>query len=80
MNLDIERVLEILEEQVLESTGRYLSKAEKAVIKGTWDGKEYREIASDSGYSVQYLQTGVGPQLWTMLSEVIGGAVQVKKA
>lgn len=80
MNLDIERVLEILEEQVLESTGRYLSKAEKVVIKGTWDGKEYREIASDSGYSVQYLQTGVGPQLWTMLSEVIGGAVQVKKA
>ncbi|RCJ40942.1 hypothetical protein A6770_36850 [Nostoc minutum NIES-26] len=78
-SLSIEKILEILEARVFEQTGRYLSKAEKAVIKGTWENKEYSQIASDSGYSLQYLQTGVGPQLWAMLSEVIGDGVQVKK-
>ncbi|MBU7585683.1 MAG: NACHT domain-containing protein [Nostoc sp. TH1S01] len=78
-SLSIEQILEILEAQVLERTGRYLSKAEKAVIKGTWENKEYSQIASDSGYSLQYLQTGVGPQLWATLTDVIGDGVQVKK-
>ncbi|MCW5318763.1 NACHT domain-containing protein [Nostoc sp. KVJ3] len=83
MNLDkhlsIEKVLEILEEQVFQHTGRCFLDSERAVIVGTWDGKDYKEIARDSGYDFQYLRTGVAPQLWSMLTEVIGEGVQVKK-
>ena len=78
-NLDLEAVLEILEERVLQHTGRYLSPSEMVLIKGSWDGKDYKEIANDSGYNVHYLQTGVGTPLWTMLTEVVGEGVQVKK-
>jgi hypothetical protein len=78
-DLDIEKVLEILDEQVFQHTGRSLLDSERAVIIGTWHGKNYKEIALDSEYEVQYLQTGVAPQLWTMLSEVIGERIQVKK-
>ncbi|MHC5772045.1 MAG: NB-ARC domain-containing protein, partial [Nostoc sp.] len=62
MNLDkhlsIEKVLEILEEQVFQHTGRCFLDSERAVIVGTWDGKDYKEIARDSGYDFQYLRTG----------------------
>lgn len=78
-NVNLDRVLEILEERVLQCTGRYLTEAEIAVIKGSWDGKDYKEIARDSGYTMQYLQAGVGSPLWAMLSKVIGEGVQVKK-
>jgi hypothetical protein len=78
-NLDIRTVLDILEAQVLSYTGKRLTKAERIVIEGSWHGKDYKEIASDSGYSGYYLQQEVGPQLWTTLSKVIGNGVQVKK-
>lgn len=78
-DLRIEEVLEILEEQVYQHTGRYLLSSERDLIVGTWEGKEYKEIARDCGYELQYLQTGIAPQLWSMLTEVIGDGVQVKK-
>lgn len=78
-SLDIERILEILEEQVYQHTGRYFLESEKVLIKGTWEGKDYEEIARDSGYNMHYLRTGVARQLWLLLSEVIGNGIQVKK-
>lgn len=78
-NLSLEVVLEILQERVFHHTGRYLSRSEIVLIKGSWDGKDYKEIASDSGYNMHYLQTGVGTALWAMLTEVVGEGVQVKK-
>ncbi|RCJ18625.1 hypothetical protein A6770_32770 [Nostoc minutum NIES-26] len=79
VTLDLEKVLKILKQQVLHYTGKYLSKAEIAVIVGSWEGKDYSEIADDSGYTAQYLRKEVAPQLWITLSEIIGDGVQVKK-
>ncbi|WP_341531748.1 NB-ARC domain-containing protein (plasmid) [Nostoc sp. UHCC 0302] len=79
-SLGIEEILDFVGEEVLRHLGRRLSKAEVAVIQGTWDGKDYKTIASTSGYNVYYLQSAVGPQLWIMLSEIIGGGVKVTKA
>ncbi len=79
-NTSIEQVLQILEEQVLKVIGKELTEAEKIVIKGAWDGKDYNEIARDSGYSTCYLQQKIGPPLWTMLSTVVGNGIKVKKA
>ncbi|MHC5763523.1 nSTAND1 domain-containing NTPase [Nostoc sp.] len=78
-NLDINTILEILEEQVLKSVGRRLSEAEIIVIKGSWDGKDYKEMATDGGYNSYYLQQKIAPPLWNMLSKVIGNGVKVKK-
>ncbi|WP_313932022.1 MULTISPECIES: NB-ARC domain-containing protein [Nostoc] len=79
-SITIELVLEILGEQVLKVTGKELTEAEKVVIRGAWDGKDYSEIAHTSGHGMYYLQQKVGPPLWTMLSTVVGNGVKVKKA
>ncbi|MBD2534832.1 ATP-binding protein [Nostoc flagelliforme FACHB-838] len=76
--IDIEKVLEILEEQVLTITGKELTEAEKVVIKGAWKAEDYNEIACSSGYGMYYLQQKVGPPLWIMLTKVVGR--KVKKA
>jgi len=78
-NLDIERVLDILERQVFQYLGRHLLESERVVIKGSWDGKDYKVMAQDAGYNTDYLHKEVGPQLWTILSEVIGNGVSVNK-
>ncbi|MBD2247354.1 NB-ARC domain-containing protein [Nostoc sp. FACHB-888] len=77
--LDVKRVLAVLEEQVFQSTGRYLTEVEKVLIKGVWDSKDYKEMASDSGYNAYYLQQKVAPPLWSMLSVIIGDGVKVTK-
>ncbi|RCJ31921.1 hypothetical protein A6769_29315 [Nostoc punctiforme NIES-2108] len=76
--IDIEEVLKFVEEQVLQHTGTRLSVPEKLIIKGSWGGKDYTDIARESEYNTYYLQQKVGPRLWLMLSEALGG-VKVKK-
>lgn len=78
-NVDVELVIQILGERVLQVTGKELTEAEKVVIRGAWDGKDYSEIADASGHGFYYLQQKVGPPLWTMLSTVVGNGVKVKK-
>jgi hypothetical protein len=78
-NLDIDKILEILDERVLQHTGRHLLKSERVLIKGSWYGRDYKEIASNSGYNADYLHREVARQLWAMLSEVIGDGIPVKK-
>lgn len=77
---DLERILDILEEKIIQYSKRHLSEVEKIVIRGTWDGKDYKEMASESGYNIFYLQQKVAPPLWAMLSEIIGDGVKVRKA
>jgi NB-ARC domain len=78
--INAEEVLKFVEDKVLKHTGTRLSVAEKLVIKGSWDGKDYTNIAREFEYNTYYLQQKVGPRLWLMLSEVFGGGVKVKKA
>lgn len=79
-DISVELALQILSEQVLQATAKQLTSAEKAVVRGTWNDKDYGEIARLSGHGLYYLQQKVGPPLWTMLSTVIGNGVKVKKS
>ncbi|BAY20059.1 hypothetical protein NIES21_59290 (plasmid) [Anabaenopsis circularis NIES-21] len=76
---DLESILDMLEEKVLQHSQRPLSEAERIVIRGAWNGKDYKEMASESGYNTFYLQQKVAPPLWIMLSEIIGDEVKVRK-
>lgn len=78
-NIDFKEIIVILEEQVFQHTGRKLLEAEKILIRGSWEGKDYDEIARESEYNSDYLRTGIAPQLWTMLSDVIGDGIRVRK-
>lgn len=76
---DLENILDMLEEKVLQHSQRALTEAEKIVIRGSWNGKDYKEMASESGYNTFYLQQKVAPPLWIMLSDIIGVGVKVRK-
>jgi hypothetical protein len=54
-----------------------LNSAQEVVVSGSWAGKRYQEMATDSGYDFDYLKE-VGSQLWSVLSQAIGRTVTKK--
>jgi hypothetical protein len=54
-----------------------LSYIQEIVFLGTWQGKRYREIATESGYDYDYVKE-VGFQLWQNLSQVLDRKVTKK--
>nr|AFS17243.1 putative DRNF1 [Nostoc flagelliforme str. Sunitezuoqi] len=71
--------LSVVNNFVFTKKGRYLSEAEIIVMMGAWDDDDYEEIANNSTYSLNYLQRGIAPRLWDLLSETIGHGERVGK-
>lgn len=71
--------LAVVNKFLFAEKGRYLSEAEVIVIKGAWDDDDYDDIANNSTYSLNYLQRGIAPRLWDLLSETIGHGQRVGK-
>lgn len=57
------------------SVGRNLNSLEIAILRGSWQGQSYEEIASTANYSEGYLKRHIGPKLWQSLSTVLGESV-----
>jgi len=51
--------------------GQGLRDVERMVLKGSWQGQTYMEIANEGGYSSDYLIRDVGPTLWRDLSQAL---------
>ena len=60
---------------LLRSTHQHLSDIESRVLEGAWLDKTYSQMATDYGYSVEYLNKDVGNKLWRKLSEGLGERV-----
>lgn len=73
--MNLEEGLEILDAVVFNKINRHLKDVEIIIIKGSWQGLNYDEIASNEGYAANYLQQDVGFKLWKLLSEVLGEKV-----
>jgi hypothetical protein len=58
---------------------KQLSYVQEMVFLQSWQGKMYREIATESGYDIDYIKE-VGSQLWAMLSDVTGEKITKKSA
>ncbi|WP_421658809.1 NB-ARC domain-containing protein [Leptothermofonsia sp. ETS-13] len=66
-------------EEMLAQRGKRLSDVQRAVFRGSWLGKSYKEIRRDCpGLKVDYIMKDVGPSLWNLLSEVFGEEVTKK--
>ena len=63
---------------LLQATGKHLSDIEIKVLRGSWEGKTYDQIASFHGYSAEYLNKDVGNKLWSKLSDILGEKVTKK--
>ncbi|MBE9065429.1 AAA-like domain-containing protein [Leptolyngbya cf. ectocarpi LEGE 11479] len=69
-----EQVLEILEQDWIK---RPLSSLEKFVFAQSWQGRNYEEIATLSGYSLDYMKQ-IGSLLWVDLSRAVGKSITKK--
>lgn len=55
--------------------GHSLREPEIVILKGTWRGLTYEQMANGSEYSTNYLMRDVAPKLWKQLSNVFDRSV-----
>lgn len=73
--MDFEEVFQVVDAAVVAKKQRHLKDVEVAILRESWQGKKYHEIAEAYGYTAEYLKQDVGPKLWKLLSEVLGEKV-----
>ncbi|MGF1938968.1 MAG: AAA-like domain-containing protein [Nostoc sp. ChiQUE02] len=76
--MDFETAFKILDAAIVAQTKRHLKDIEVTILRSSWQGKKYDEIAQTHGYTTEYLQHDVGPKLWQMLSAAFGEKVSKK--
>jgi hypothetical protein len=67
--MDLEDLLSFIDEFVYTKAGKHLKDVEILIIRGSWQGQNYEEIAETHGYTDKYLRQDVGSKLWKLLSE-----------
>ena len=70
--MDYKTASKFINSALLSSKGRSLSALEITILRGSWSGKTYEQIANSSEYSFNYLIRDVGPRFWRLLTEVFG--------
>lgn len=75
VNVDLTAALKWLNAAVINSVGHPLREPEVVILKGTWRGLTYEQMAGSSDYSTNYLMRDVAPKLWKQLSSVFGRSV-----
>ncbi len=73
--MNFEEGLTVLDAVVFNKINRHLKDVEIIVLKGSWQGLSYEEIAANEGYAAKYLRQDVGFKLWKLLSEALGEEV-----
>ncbi|MBD2456659.1 AAA-like domain-containing protein [Nostoc sp. FACHB-87] len=69
---DIKKLVDAI---VFQSTKKYLTDLEVKVLKGSWEGKKYDDIARELNLTNTYIQNDVGAKLWKKLTDAIGEPV-----
>ena len=70
-SISFEQILSVVDE-VINPT--YLNKVQERVLRHTWEGKTYSEIAAEYEYDKEYVKT-VGCELWQVLSKSFGSSI-----
>jgi WD40 repeat protein len=73
--MELEEALDAADTAIFAKTTRRLKNVERAIFHGAWQGQTYSEIASQHGYTGEYLSQDVGPKLWKLLSDALSERV-----
>lgn len=73
--MDSEQALITANHAVNSKIARTLTEVEIALLFGAWNNLTYEQIATRSGYSINYLQRDIGPKFWKLLSDALGRKV-----
>ena len=75
VDISWEQIQEFVDEIVWKYTDKHLSDVEVQVLKGSWEGKRYEDIATELHLTTTYIQNDVGAKLWKKLTDIIGEPV-----
>ncbi|MEM9540930.1 MAG: NB-ARC domain-containing protein [Cyanobacteria bacterium P01_E01_bin.42] len=73
--MEFEQALKLVDDVLWAENNRHLNDPETTILRGTWQGISYDEMARGSQYSINYLMRDVGPGLWRSLSAILGEKV-----
>ena len=73
--MDLDAALRWVNAATANHSGHSLREPEIVILKGTWRGLTYEQMANDSEYSTNYLMRDVAPKLWKQLSSVFSRSV-----
>ncbi|MFB2921910.1 MULTISPECIES: tetratricopeptide repeat protein [Aerosakkonema] len=73
--MEFEEALKVLDAAVFAKKKVHVRDVEVVILKGSWQGQKYHEIAAASGYTETYLKQDIGPKLWKLVSEALGEKV-----
>lgn len=73
--IPFEIALKVADAAIFARAARHLKNIEVAVLRGTWQGQKYDQIAQECGYASEYIKHDVGPKLWQLLSSSLGEKV-----
>lgn len=76
--IDLNRILKIINDAVFACEQRYLRDIEEKVLIGSLQNKTYGEIAKEIGYCPEYISRDVGYKLWKILTKALGEKVTKK--
>lgn len=70
-SISFEQIISVVDEAIHPD---YLNKVQERVLRHTWEGKTYPEIAAEYEYDKEYIKT-VGYELWQILSKSFGASI-----
>jgi AAA domain len=68
--MNVTEVLQFVDQLVFERTGKHLDDVQMAVVKGSYEGETYNEIAENNHFNKSHVGD-VGGDLWKFLSEAL---------
>ena len=75
--MNAEEALEVANKAIFSKKGRNLADIEVFILRGSWQGQNYDQIAKIHLYTPQHIKNE-GSELWKLLSEVLGEKVGKK--
>ena len=72
--MDAEEILKFADNLVFTKTGKHLDNVQEAILIGAWQGQKYPKISQEAHCSEGHARD-VASELWKILSDVLGEAV-----
>ncbi|MEH2144367.1 AAA-like domain-containing protein [Nostoc sp.] len=73
--MNFEETRKVVEAAIQAREHRHLNDVELTILRGSWEGLTYDEMAKGSLYEANYLKGDAGYRFWKLLSEVLGELV-----
>ncbi|MBD2580081.1 NB-ARC domain-containing protein [Oscillatoria sp. FACHB-1406] len=75
--MSVDLVVKLTDELVYAKTGKHLDELQRSILRGSWHGQHYAEIAEEVRRTEGYVRE-VGASVWRLLSDVTGETIEKK--